>query len=1188
VFAAGCSNTGAIIVVVTSEIRTRSAMAELTRGQMLTRVTTPVARDTGRGIVSATTTTRGQDKMAGQPTEAATTGTATTEYKYKFVGATPAEGELTLSPQKKERVLRDSAGDYWIRFSKDVDGNYQYAKLNSPEYKRLRLAQELSVGAPVNTLEDAIKANEAQNKMIGVGDNPYARITPLPNEVIKQQWENPESIPDTVVDRSWRRNNWSRPHYAKDAPEPSAAYKDAYAQAVKESGWTDPTDSEGYQRAMSAVEKSVGYDKARQAIASIQSSTLPNKDKAALIQPLSDLISSGGVTYDEATISVRQDGKDRVIPIKDWVGLAEQAVSEIGEVAGYRKNAQEWIEGQVASGQARNLTEAEAQLAEVRSGKYQVYDYDTERFVAVTRKAYDEREALYQQYPEAGAAPGMVSLPEAIKSKQQRYKTLVMALGRLKSAGFVDKLEGTYMTSADAPSLREFTISTMAEFARNNPDGMQVLRDAGFDEDVLSNVAQWNKVTGDVVAYLDNGVGTIGTGLSAKLNLPAGEINALGRAMDSLGIKPVSGSYVEAYRHLVDDQKRMVAALFEEDYSKGSAFASFAKDIENLSSKGLAFQLLTAPIQPITTPIGKQLTLDEAKAQLSQEYAPVLSALMDYVKPDGTFDINKYEQAVKSDPEVATKARIATGYDDADAVKNSMEYYNYATQVTPKEWATAGLVAVLDVAMMGGAGALAGLGVGGRIAGQALSFGTPIALGVLQAPDVAKMIASPDYSTGEKVVAGLGEAAMFSPLAGLSIRGAQWLRTVSRPDYVPARSLIIEASTPRAVFSPYQVAKLMKAGATKADFIRLSNEVETAMTSGKKSVTVNFKGVPVRVRNVTYQVATGGGARFTGVPDITLFTRGEGTPVPLIKKFYNSYKTALEPIRRSYNEGQPATRPGIVEVRISDPALAETLMAQQRGGWKTAKGGYELELEGVMPSLNELRGRGYDLVPIPGKSGRGVTFDAELGPIEIRRFTLAKVVDNPTGLIRVKTGGRGDGGVVGVGDLHATTKFQSVFNDINSSFADPVIRGNPSKPSTWSWNPSTSKGRTVVVLGDSIDRGTAYNTWRTTLNRLSEEATRVGDKVERVLGNHELAYLSRDNIKGTPITPDNVRASIRNGIIEDIQAGRVKAAVGADGKLFTHAGVSKGVFPELSMSKLEAVNKYLKSAGDLMRKACNI
>jgi hypothetical protein len=84
-----------------------------------------------------------------------------------------------------------------------------------------------------------------------------------------------------------------------------------------------------------------------------------------------------------------------------------------------------------------------------------------------------------------------------------------------------------------------------------------------------------------------------------------------------------------------------------------------------------------------------------------------------------------------------------------------------------------------------------------------------------------------------------------------------------------------------------------------------------------------------------------------------------------------------------------------------------------------------------------------------------------------------------------------------------------------------------------------------------------------------------------------LAYLSDDAIKGIVYT-DKARVAIKNAILEDIASGKIKAAVGADGKLFTHAGVSKGVFPELSMTKLETLNKYLKSAGDLMRKACNI
>jgi hypothetical protein len=816
-------------------------------------------------------------------------------------------------------------------------------------------------------------------------------------------------------------------------------------------------------------------------------------------------------------------------------------------------------------------------------------------------------EALSPDQQRAAVEYGLGAVSSLQLMDERQREAQVAALARLRDAGFVDKYEGPYMRAAGSPPIREYTIPALAEFTRNNSDGMGVLRNAGFGADVLDAVSKYN-------SELKSAIGRVDAIFKTSDERYGGPELSLGLLLTKAGITDIPGAHVEVkgmagglvvddksgevltqkeqlerrWGALSDEQKAQIAPDWDADFRKGSYFSAIVKGMEDVAAEaGIVGQLAYAPILPVATPIAKQLTLDDAKEQLSKEYAPILSALKDYVNPDGTFDLKRYDQAVKTNPSIADDVAKQTGYEKSDDIRNSMEYYNYATTVSPKEWVTAGLVGALDALMAGGGGALAGLGVGGRIAGQALSFGTPLALGALQAPDVAKMIASPAYSIGEKLIAGLSEVAMFSPLAGYAVRGAQFLRTISRPDYVPARSMIVEAATPRVIFSATQVAKLTKAGAAKADFVQLSNEIEKAMTAGAKSVTVNFKGVQVRVNNANYQAATEGGARFTGVPDITVFTRGEGVSIPLIKEFYNSFKVALEPIRRSYNEGQLATRPGIVEVRIADSKLVETLMSQKRGGWKTAKGGYELELEGVLPSLDELRGLGYDLIPIPGKAGRGVAFDMELGPIEIRRFTLAKVVDNPTGLVRVKTGSRGDGGVAGVGDLHATTKFQSVFDDINSSFAEPVIKGNPNKPSTWSWNPVTSKGRTIVVLGDSIDRGSAYTIWRTTLNRLSDEAARAGDKLERLLGNHELAYLSDDAIKGVTYT-DKGRAAIKQAILDDIASGKVKAAVGADGKLFTHAGVSRGVFPELSMSQLEYSNGYLKSAGELMRKACSI
>jgi len=393
------------------------------------------------------------------------------------------------------------------------------------------------------------------------------------------------------------------------------------------------------------------------------------------------------------------------------------------------------------------------ELKEIESGKYQVPDPSTGQMVATTKSHYDR-----------WVAQGSPTAVQMLVG-QDEYETQLGALQRLTSAGFVDKLpEGPYMKSAGTPPLREYTIPAMAEFVRKNPDGMKILRDAGFDDKVLSDVAQWNKTTGDIASYLDKGVKPTGTGLSRGLGLSSGEISALGRAMDNLNFKPVRGSYVEAYRQLNDDQKRAVAVLFDKDWTKGSAFSAFAKDIESISSKNLALQLLTAPVQPITTPIGKQLTLPEAKKQLAQTYETELSTLRDYVKPDGTFDVKKLD---KADPERVETIAKDIGYDNADELKAGLEYYNYGTRVSAKEWTMAGLVAALDVISLG---AIGGAPVLATIPGRATASGVQLGLAALVAPDVIKTFKSPTATTGDKALgAGILAALTVGGLASVPL-----------------------------------------------------------------------------------------------------------------------------------------------------------------------------------------------------------------------------------------------------------------------------------------------------------------------------------------------------------------------------------------------------------------------------------
>ncbi len=407
-------------------------------------------------------------------------------------------------------------------------------------------------------------------------------------------------------------------------------------------------------------------------------------------------------------------------------------------------------------------------------------------------------------------------------------------------------------------------------------------------------------------------------------------------------------------------------------------------------------------------------------------------------------------------------------------------------------------------------------------------------------------------ATANLTMGAVGGVEMVAGLAGKASLGVEFIRTAARGDYVPLRSLVMERSTPRVEFTARQIADMEKAGVTPADVIRAGTKLNEQLVAGKKVATVKLGPVTVRIKNIGYQKAEGL-SLFNSTPDITVLDRGGS--VPIIKKFYTSAKAATEPMERSYLTGQWATTPGIAEIRIADPALISKIAPQEklitgRKGMRT------LEPEAPIPSLEELQGKGYRLEPIPGAAGRGVSFDSVLGPIEIRRFTLSKVTENPMGVETVKLGKVSNTGTAAIGDLHGTTRSASVFNDVNSAFGTDVIKGNPNDPSTWHWGGGK---QTLVVLGDTIDRGPAYDLWRTTFNRLYDEAQATGGSVRRLLGNHELAYLSGDAIKGIRYT-DAARKLIKSDLKEDILAGRVTAAAASEGKLYSHAGVSAGVF----------------------------
>jgi len=87
------------------------------------------------------------------------------------------------------------------------------------------------------------------------------------------------------------------------------------------------------------------------------------------------------------------------------------------------------------------------------------------------------------------------------------------------------------------------------------------------------------------VSYLDKGVIPQPDIIGTKLGLSGAEISSMGRALDQLGVKPVDGSYVVAWRSLDEDTKLQAAITVMNDPYKGNAFASVVRDVEYLKAK---------------------------------------------------------------------------------------------------------------------------------------------------------------------------------------------------------------------------------------------------------------------------------------------------------------------------------------------------------------------------------------------------------------------------------------------------------------------------------------------------------------------------------------------------------------------------------------------------------------------------
>lgn len=104
--------------------------------------------------------------------------------------------------------------------------------------------------------------------------------------------------------------------------------------------------------------------------------------------------------------------------------------------------------------------------------------------------------------------------------------------------------------------------------------------------------------------------------------------------------------------------------------------------------------------------------------------------------------------------------------------------------------------------------------------------------------------------------------------------------------------------------------------------------------------------------------------------------------------------------------------------------------------------------------------------------------------------------------------------------------------------------------------------KTLVQVGDVVDRGPYPFEANRLLSTLQRDAEAQGGKVIRLIGNHELEIL-RGNFYLTTLLQHKVMP-YREEMMKDILENRVTAAFAAQGYLFTHAGLTSEMMETIS------------------------
>jgi hypothetical protein len=750
----------------------------------------------------------------------------------------------------------------------------------------------------------------------------------------------------------------------------------------------------------------------------------------------------------------------------------------------------------------------------------------------------DAPEKLKQAYNHGGKE----EYDTAVKQYEADYNSALNTLEPYMSP--VDKWKGIMHHESDKNSY------DARRFMVEHPNGksLNILANAGFSSETIDNARDYISEIQRVVNEINHNPKKWGEDFAnnSTMQLQADKLDLLKRGVPGVlypgesnhGIlytgPTIIGDFDVFWNGLSEDKKGQLVGAFNADPNRKNAFASLMERVNTTYDK------LPSAAQFVIT------------------FIPYVGMPFTATKAIATTTAKKLTGQPVSGMEYAIDAAMA-----------ALSFLPAAGKIADK-----GITTILGKVARTEAGKYAGL-VAGAAAEKGITAGI---IGGSTAIFTKNLIDNwESMSLGERAT---NMAMLALPFTGSGIRKLQFFTTMMRDDYVPLRSMSREAETSRIKISDKQWKDLKNAGFTEKDVIDAGTEINTQLASGKKMAEVKLGPVTLTEKNVTIQVLKPH-QLFQATPDIT--QAGRGGSIPINRDFYLAPKAAIEPMQRSYLTGQKATKPGINILLIDDPVLLKDIGPQER----LIEGGKTLENEVVIKSRDILEGKGYRAVPVPGKAGRGVTFDESLGVVQIRYYTLEKVTGNEYGLRRTVLGGQGNGGLVVVPDIHNNSQFRRVFEKVNETFNEPIIKGNPEKPETWHYQESKmGQKRTVTQAGDMIDPGIeTYKIWRDTWNRIHEEAkaSGTGDRFERVLGNHESAILTRDQIAGYPHT-DAERTVLEREILDDIRTGRLKLAISADGKLVTHAGVSKGLFPQYKGKTSEFIardlNKRLLKAAE--------